>query len=86
MAPKEAIQRLSLIDFAAARDEGLAHLNETATDYKMRIDLPEDEIKDYLTKNIVFRVDDQMQKGLTRYFELAHKHGLIPQLKTPEHL
>jgi chorismate dehydratase len=86
MAPKDAMEKLRLIDFAAARDEGLAHLNETATDYKMRTDLPEDEIKNYLTQNIVFRVDDQMQKGLTRYFELAHKHGLIPELKTLEYL
>ena len=86
MARSSAIQKVRYIDFAAARDEGLMNLDKIATDYKTRIDLPEDEIENYLTRNIVFNVDDQMQKGLTRYFELAHKHGLIPELKTLEFL
>src|SRR5262249_34012112 len=86
MARKEAVKKLRSIDFATARNEGLANLREIATDYKTRIDLPEDEIKSYLTQNIVFGVDDQMQKGLTRYFELARKHNLISELKTLEYL
>jgi len=86
MAAKDASENLRLIDFAAARDEGLANLNKTAADYQKIIGLAEDEIRNYLTRNIVFAVDDQMQEGLTRYFELAHKHGLIPALKPLEYL
>ncbi len=84
MARKNAIETIRSINFAAARDEALANLSRIAAGYKTRIDLPEDEIKNYLTRNIVFDVDEQMQNGLTRYFELAHKHGVISELKTPE--
>ena len=35
----------------------------------------------YLTQNIVYRIDESMQRGLELYFELAHKHGLIERVK-----
>jgi hypothetical protein len=37
----------------------------------------EQEIKTYLTDNIAFRLDEEMTKGLERYFELAGEHDLI---------
>jgi len=35
----------------------------------------------YLTENIVYRIDDSMQRGLQLYFDLAFKHGLIERVK-----
>jgi hypothetical protein len=40
-----------------------------------------DELRNYLTENIVFKVDELMEKGLRLYFELAFKHGLIERVK-----
>lgn len=69
------------IDFAAARDEGLAHLDEIAMQYATQTALSPEEIKVYLTGNIAFRMDDEMKKGLELYFELAYKHQLIAKTK-----
>ncbi len=65
------------IDFAAARDEGLEHLDEIIANYDHQIHLGLDEMKTYLSKNISYSIDDSMQRGMELYFELAAKHGLI---------
>jgi hypothetical protein len=38
-------------------------------------------VKDYLTKNIAFQMDEDMKKGLELYFDLAGKHKLIGKIK-----
>jgi hypothetical protein len=40
-----------------------------------------EELRNYLTKNIVFNVDESMERGLRLYFELAFKHQLIEGVK-----
>ena len=65
------------IDFAAARDEGLAHADNIATNYAAEIGLSRDEMKKYLTENISYSIDESMKDGLDLYFKLAERHGLI---------
>jgi hypothetical protein len=43
--------------------------------------MPVEDLRKYLTENIIFRVDDSMERGLKLYFELAAKHGLIESVK-----
>lgn len=81
MMRKDAAERVRSVDFAAARDAGLANLDDIERTYVEQIGLSEKEIRDYLTENIVFSVDEGMRKGLERYFELARKHGLIGSAK-----
>jgi len=69
------------IDFAAARDEGLSHLDEIASNYAPEIGLSRADMIEYLSKNISYTVDDPMREGMMLYFELAGKHGLIEQTK-----
>lgn len=69
------------IDFAAARDEGLSHIDEITTNYSSQIGLSRDELKRYLTENISYKIDDTMQHGMELYFKLATKHGLISENK-----
>jgi chorismate dehydratase len=71
------------VDFAAARDEGLAHLAEIAARHEKHTGLSDNEIRDYLTRNIAFQMDENMMKGVKLYFDLAHKHELIDD---PKHL
>lgn len=84
MARADCVERVRSVDFAAARDEGLAHLDEIAAETEKELGLTQDEIKAYLTENIAFGLDEDMQKGLKLYFELARKHDLIPAAKPLE--
>jgi chorismate dehydratase len=77
MVRSESVQKVSSIDFAAARDEGLANLDQLIASYPHRIPFSADEMRQYLIENIVFKVDEEMRKGLTLYFELAQKNKLI---------
>lgn len=74
------------IDFAAARDEGLKHLEEIISNYETEINLTPEDFKKYLSENISYSIDDSMQKGLELYFELAFKNDLIEQNKILEFL
>lgn len=65
------------IDFAAARDEGLAHIGEIIANYAPEMDLPRAEFERYLAGHISYSTDESMRRGLELYFELAERHGLI---------
>jgi chorismate dehydratase len=84
MVRSDSAEKVPTIDFAAARDEGLAHLNDIAAENDAQLGLSPDEIKTYLKENIAFRVDEEMRKGLELYFELAQRHTLIGKTKPPE--
>ena len=82
MARAEAVPASRAINFASARDEGLAHLDEITAQYQTQLGLSAEEIKSYLTRNIAFQMDEDMQQGLELYFELAYKHQLIAKKKS----
>ena len=81
MANVGKIEVAKTIDFAAARDEGLNHLDEIISNYESQISLSREEFYKYLSENISYTIDNSMQKGLELYFELAHKHNLINNCK-----
>jgi len=74
------------IDFAAAKDEGLKHLDEIASNYSSDIGLNRDEMIRYLSQNISYSMDDSMNAGMKLYFELGEKCGLIESLKPTRYL
>ena len=43
--------------------------------------VPREDFKYYLTENITYSIDENMQKGLELYFALAFKHQLIENRK-----
>lgn len=81
MVRDDAVERARTVDVAGARDEGVDHIEDILTEYKDKIPMPLTELRKYLTENIVFRVDDSMQRGLRLYFELAAKHELTDSVK-----
>ena len=81
MARQEKMKIAEQIDFAAARDEGLKHLDEIIANYETEISLPREDFKKYLSENISYTIDDAMRKGLELYFKLAFNHKLIENLK-----
>ena len=68
-------------DFAAARDEGVAKIEEIVSEYADQTQLAAEEIRDYLNRNIVFQIDEDLSLGMQLYFQLAHKHGFISELR-----
>ncbi|HVG28653.1 MAG TPA: menaquinone biosynthesis protein [Pyrinomonadaceae bacterium] len=85
MAHEAAAGAVCAADFAGARDEGVAHLEEIIDEYERRLPLPREELRAYLTENVCFELDGEMRAGLELYFRLAHKHGLIEKAR-PLHL
>jgi chorismate dehydratase len=81
MVRDDAIERARAVDFSGARDEGVSRIEEIVRSYQDKIPMTADELRNYLTENIVFNVDESMERGLRLYFELAFKHGLIERVK-----
>lgn len=81
MANIEKTETARKIDFAGARNEGIAHIDEIISNYESQITLPREDFKKYLTENISYSINDSMQKGLELYFKLAQKNGLYQVLK-----
>jgi len=81
MARATAVEAISGLDFAGARDEGLKQIEKIISQYENDLPLPRDEIRKYLTDNITFHVDESLETGMRLYFELAQKHGLITDNK-----
>ncbi|MFV0388723.1 MAG: menaquinone biosynthetic enzyme MqnA/MqnD family protein [Pyrinomonadaceae bacterium] len=65
------------VNFAGARDEGLAHVDEIIANYTPEIPLTKAAFKTYLTESISYTVNDSMKAGMELYFVLAKKHGII---------
>ena len=81
MIADQAVEKARSVDFAGARDEGVSRVEEIILEYAKKIPMPVQDLRKYLTENIVFRVDNSMEQGLRLYFELAAKHGLIDSVK-----
>src|SRR5919112_5339006 len=81
MAHESAARRVGNIDFAAARDEGLARVEEIAAEYEGELGRPRAELVSYLTRNICFELDEEMSAGLELFFRLAHEHGVTRGLR-----
>ena len=77
MARSAAAARVAGVNFAAARDEGLARVEEIAAEYEKTLGRPRAELVRYLTRNICFELDEEMRAGLELFFRLAHRHGVI---------
>ncbi|HEX8707158.1 MAG TPA: menaquinone biosynthesis protein [Pyrinomonadaceae bacterium] len=81
MARRDELESVGRIDFAGARDEGLAHVAEIAALYSRAVNLPLAEVRSYLLENISFDLSREMRAGLDLFYRLAHKHGMIPEVR-----
>lgn len=77
MARESEIEQVRTVDFAGARDEGLAHLDDIVDLYHPKLGLPREELRSYLLDNITFKLDAEMREGLDLYYSLARKHGFV---------
>jgi chorismate dehydratase len=81
MAGERSRGRAREVDFAGARDEGLEHVDEIAELYGPRVGLAQQEVRSYLLENISFRLDEEMSAGLELFYRLAHRQGIIKEVR-----
>jgi chorismate dehydratase len=71
-------------DFAAAKEEGVNAIDEIIDEYQSQLALPAEELRDYLTNNVTFDLDTDLESGMQLYFELAARHRLIDEVRPLE--
>lgn len=64
--------------FRASRDEGLMHIEELALEWAARLELPQQAIVDYLTRNIHYYLDTESVAGMKLFFRYASELGALP--------
>ena len=67
-------------DFIASRDYGLRHLPEICAEAAQQMQLPEEELRRYLERNIDYSLDEENLQGLLRFFGLGSALGLLGPL------
>ena len=70
-----------MIDFLAAKLEGVAHAGELADLYSERLGLRRDDLFNYLTEAISYDLDDESLQGLRLFYQLASEGGLIQEAR-----
>lgn len=64
-------------DFIASRDRGLASIDILVEEWSRRLPLPARTIRTYLTENIHYYLDENCQRGIQRFFELAAETSVL---------
>jgi len=64
-------------DFEESREFGLAHIDEIAAEYALKLHTEPADVKVYLTENIDYSLDEQNCRGLRLFFKLAREAGII---------
>jgi chorismate dehydratase len=65
-------------DFEDSREFGLAHIDDIAAEYALKLNLEPADVKVYLTENIDYSLDEENCRGLRLFFSLAREAGIIP--------
>ncbi len=78
---REAVDRLTAVDFLAVRQEATSSLRQIVDESANRLRLPPSYVETYLTQCIHYDLDAECLRGLQRFYELAHRVGLIDSVK-----
>ena len=65
-------------DFVESREFGLAHVDDIAAEYALKLHTDPADVKVYLTENIDYSLDEENCRGLRLFFKLARETGIIP--------
>jgi chorismate dehydratase len=69
-----------------SRDHGLANIDALVAEWSRRLPLSEQTIREYLTTNIHYVLDDECLEGMRVFFQKAAECGALPAYNTPLHL
>jgi chorismate dehydratase len=65
-------------DFIRSRDHGLENIETLAAEWAPRLPIPESTIREYLSTNIHYVLDDECIEGMRGFFRMAAKAGVLP--------
>lgn len=66
-------------DFTASRDRGLANIDLLVEEWSEKLPLPAETVRNYLTRNIFYTLDEECRTGLKTFYRLAAKFGILPR-------
>ncbi len=70
-------------DFLRSRDHGLAHIPDLVDEWSAKLPLPADTIRQYLTNNIHYILDEECLEGMRVFFRRAAETGVLPPYELP---
>lgn len=81
----ETVSRAQLVeDFQRSRDHGLTHIDALAQEWAGRVPVSEEVLRNYLTENIYYFLDDACLAGLNLFYRYAVECGAlqaVPELR-----
>jgi len=80
LAPEVGVQ------LSAARDLGVSRIPEIARRESVSMDLSEETVRDYLTKNLHFTLGPAERAGLQLFQDLVEQHGLVKASRLRFHM
>jgi chorismate dehydratase len=66
-------------DFNRSKDHGLANIEALVAEWSAKLPIPAATIREYLTTNIFYHLDDECLNGLKYFYRHAAKYGILPQ-------
>lgn len=67
-----------VLDFQRSRDAGILHTEDLVTEWSTRIALPTEDIRNYLTDNIHYTLDEECLRGLRAFYQAAKECSVLP--------
>ena len=65
-------------DLNASKDHGLANIETLVAEWSAKLPLPAETIREYLSSNIFYHLDDDCLYGLRTFYRLAAEHNILP--------
>ncbi len=77
-APGRVLDESVAEDFTRSRDHGLENLEALAAEWAPRLPIPESTIREYLSTNIHYVLDEECIEGMRGFFSMAAETGVLP--------
>jgi len=75
----DTVTRKQLVeDFQRSRDHGLTHIDELAREWSARVPVSTGVLRNYLTENIYYFLDDSSREGLNLFYRYAVECDALP--------
>jgi chorismate dehydratase len=70
-------------DLIRSREHGLDNIDALATEWAVRLPIPESTIRAYLTGNIHYVLDEECLEGMRGFFRMGAECGVVPAYTVP---
>lgn len=68
-----------IAELTASRDHGLQHIDELVREWTPRIAIKPETIREYLTGNIYYKLDDECIETIKLFYRYAAEIGILPE-------